>query len=78
MSISSAPVHLVFKGRLRTGSFIAFARHRADRLGVGIAIGDISDDAVGMDISGAPELIDAFEMACSLGPQDCLVTDVTR
>ena len=24
------------------------------------------------------ELVDAFEMACSLGPYECLVLDVTR
>jgi hypothetical protein len=31
-----------------------------------------------VNVSGAAELVDAFEMACSLGPYDCLVLEVAR
>jgi acylphosphatase len=67
-----------FKGRLKTGSFIEFARHRAARLGLEIKVVQASDDAISLHVSGAAELVDAFEMACSLGPYDCLVLDVAR
>ena len=67
-----------FTGRLRTGGFVEFARHRAARLNLRIDIGSVSDEAVSLTVSGAAELVDAFEMACSLGPYDCLVLDVVR
>jgi hypothetical protein len=31
-----------------------------------------------MRVSGQPDLVDAFEMAMSLGPEDCIVHDVIR
>lgn len=68
----------VFRGRLRTESFVEFARHRAARLCLGFEVGPVSSDAVALHVSGAAELVDAFEMACSLGPYDCLVLDVAR
>jgi hypothetical protein len=68
----------VFRGRLRTDVFVEFARHRAARLELAIAIGSVSDEAIALTVSGASDLVDAFEMACSLGPYQCLVLDVTR
>jgi hypothetical protein len=68
----------VFKGRLRTESFVEFARHRAARLGLGVEIGQIGVDAIALNVWGPAELVDAFEMACSLGPYDCLVLGVAR
>ena len=68
----------VFKGKFQTGSFVEFARHRAARLGLDIEVGQAGVDAVAVNVSGAAELVDAFEMACSLGPFDCLVLDVER
>lgn len=78
MAIMVERAHFVFSGRLRTDSFVDFARHRAARLGLGIAIAQTSEQAIALDVSGATELVDAFEMACSLGPYDCLVLDVAR
>jgi len=68
----------IFRGRLRSESFIEFARHRAARLGLSIEVAQISEVAVTIDVSGPAELVDAFEMACSLGPRDCLVLEVAR
>ena len=67
-----------FIGRLRTDSFIAFARHRAARLDLAMDIGATSNDAITLTVHGHADLVDAFEMACSLGPQECLILDVTR
>jgi hypothetical protein len=68
----------VFKGTFRTQSFVEFARHRAARLGLDVQFGQASAEAVALTVSGAVELVDAFEMACSLGPFDCFVRDVVR
>ena len=78
MTIMLEQARFVFKGALRSDSFVEFARHRATRLGLAIGVGAISDKAITIDISGAAELVDAFEMACSLGPHDCLIRDVAR
>ena len=69
---------LVFTGVLLPDVFIEFARHRAGRLALGIAIADISSTRISLTVSGETDLIDAFEMACSLGPYDCMVHDVAR
>jgi hypothetical protein len=74
----SESAKFVFSGRLRTDVFVEFARHRAARLELAIDIGDISDEAIALTVRGASDLVDAFEMACSLGPYECLVLDVTR
>ncbi len=71
-------VYLVFTGVLPPDVFIEFARHRASRLALGIEIEDISSARISLTVSGAHDLIDAFEMACSLGPYDCRVHDVVR
>jgi hypothetical protein len=68
----------VFSGRLRTDIFVEFARHRAARLELAIDIGDVSDEAIALTVHGASDLVDAFEMACSLGPYECLVLHVIR
>ena len=68
----------VFSGKLRADIFVEFARHRAARLDLVIYIGSVSDEAITLTVRGASELVDAFEMACSLGPYQCLVLDVTR
>lgn len=68
----------VFKGTFQTRSFVEFAWHRAERLGLDLQFGPSSAEAIAVNVSGAVELIDAFEMACSLGPFDCFVLDVVR
>jgi len=67
-----------FVGQLERESFMEFATHRARRLDLGYAFGECGDDAVDVTVEGAHDLVDAFEMACSLGPHDCIVLDVER
>jgi acylphosphatase len=78
LATMSERARFVFSGRLRTDSFVEFARHRAARLGLEIDVAQMSNEAITLNVSGAAELVDAFEMACSLGPYDCLVLDVAR
>jgi hypothetical protein len=77
-TMSNEHARFVFKGTFRGQSFGEFARHRAERLGLDLQLGQASAEAVALNVSGAAELVDAFEMACSLGPFDCLVRDVVR
>lgn len=74
----SLVVDFTFKGQIACDSFLSFARHRAGRLDLKLDIGSCSDAAVEVSVEGAEALVDMFEMACSLGPYDCMVLDVLR
>jgi len=71
-------VTLVFVGRLRPESFAEFVAHRARRLALDHALGAVGAERLEVTVRGEPDLIDAFEMACSLGPIDCIVLDAFR
>ncbi|QLF71227.1 hypothetical protein FE840_001820 [Peteryoungia desertarenae] len=67
-----------FRGALPVESFTGFAVHRAARLDLSLDLGACSDDICAMTVSGPTALVDAFEMAVSLGPQDCIVLEIDR
>jgi hypothetical protein len=69
---------LIFVGRFRSESFLDFIRHRAERLSLCAAVIAAGPDRFEVFVAGAEELLDAFELACSLGPIDCLVLDHYR
>lgn len=69
----TAPVLLEFTGTLTPASMDAFARHRAQRLDLGLEILESAPDRFLVAVSGPPELTAAFEMALSLGPADSLI-----
>ena len=73
-----ATTTLRFRGDLPQASFAEFARHRAAKLSIAHRL--VAQDARSATIrlSGPPALLDAFEMALSLGPAECLVLDVRR
>ena len=71
-------VTFVFTGRLVPPSFADFASHRAERLALDHGLGPVGADRAEVTVRGDPDLVDAFEMACSLGPIDCVVLDCTR
>ena len=48
----------VFKGTFRPTSFVEFAQHRAERLGLDLQFGQTSAEAVALNVSGATELVD--------------------
>jgi acylphosphatase len=68
----------LFEGQLNGRSYAEFARHRAARLDLALVIQALTDRAMRLSVDGEPDLIDMFEMAMSLGPQDCIVRDVIR
>lgn len=77
MSMTDAAL-IVFLGQFRSASFRDFVEHRAGKLALRAEILTFRQDRVEIAIAGATELIDAFELACSLGPIDCLVLDHYR
>ena len=70
-------VTFVFSGRFEP-SFADFDRHRVARLALDASAPDLRPDRVRITVSGQDDLVDAFEVACSLGPIDCLVDDIVR
>ncbi|PYB69675.1 hypothetical protein [Rhizobium wuzhouense] len=73
-----ATVSFTFSGRLEPQGFVAFAEHRATRLSLGLTIASCDHEYCRLTLSGPEALIDAFEMAVSLGPYDSIVLDVSR
>ncbi len=71
-------VRMSFKGHFVQPSFLDFVDRRAARLDLDVAVTSSGADRVAVEVSGQRDLIDAFEMACSLGPMDCLILDVER
>jgi acylphosphatase len=67
-----------FVGSLHAASFLEFAQHRARRLSLDLVTEGRSDGHAQMLVTGQADLVDAFEMAMSLGPQDCVIRDVWR
>jgi hypothetical protein len=69
---------LTFDGELARPSFTAFAAARARRLDLALVFGPIHAGSITVSVRGQRDLVDAFEAACTLGPSDCLVREVTR
>ena len=67
---------LRFRGVLVPQSFVAFMRHRADRLSLGLQIERCDHLSATVTVGGQSDLVDAFEVACSLGPADCRIDAV--
>jgi len=68
----------VFLGRFEPESFAEFVRHRATRLALEAELRTLRAERIEVDVTGEEDLIDMFEMACSLGPIDCIVLDIQR
>ena len=69
---------LVFDGALHAPSFVGFCAHRAARLSLRHTVLSQSPARVEVAVHGHHTLIDMFEMACSLGPDDCIVLSTWR
>ena len=71
-------IRFVFIGEIDCDSFVEFAWHRAGRLDLRMAVGFCDRQSIAVTVAGQQALVDMFEMACSLGPYNCIVHDVTR
>lgn len=71
-------VRFRFIGDLDGASFVEFAEHRARRLDIELRVVESGSEQATFDVGGEPDLVDMFEMACSLGPLNSIVRDVER
>lgn len=69
---------LEFIGDFSSDDFCEWVRHRANRLALVGWVREISNQEVEVVVYGEPELIDAMEVACSLGPFGVTVETVNR
>ena len=74
----SATDRIALLGRVDDPAFLPWIeRHRA-RLGLSGGIATCQAGRIELVVSGAPDLIDALELACSLGPAEVLVERTER
>jgi hypothetical protein len=71
-------VRFRFVGELDGASFVEFAQHRARRLDIQLRVVESGPNSATFDVGGEPDLVDMFEMACSLGPLTSIVREVER
>ena len=67
-----------FTGTFIPSSFEHFARHRAERLSLVFELQETKPNGMDMRVEGLVDLVDCFEVACLLGPADCLIDNVER
>lgn len=65
-------------GDLASNSVIPWILHRGRVLDLSGWVERISDTQIDMALAGPADLVDAMEIACSLGPTDVIVDQVTR
>ncbi|WP_181703172.1 acylphosphatase [Chthonobacter albigriseus] len=68
---------LVFTGRDLGADFLAFVEDRARRFSLDGWAAPAPSGSVRVVLSGPDALIDMLEVACLLGPVNCLVEDVS-
>ncbi|MGV0910377.1 acylphosphatase [Martelella sp. FOR1707] len=66
----------IMRGRFGADSFLPWMDRHARKLGLEKRIIAASPERIEMAVKGPPALIDAMEMACSLGPIDIWVEDI--
>lgn len=66
------------EGRLASNTFGSWICHRAALLDLKGWVTHDGPEAMSIVVTGPPALIDAMEMACSLGPMDVTVKSVLR
>lgn len=70
--------YLTLLGRFDNGSFPDWICHRAGLLNLSGWVKAQGDARVDVLVSGDADLVEAFEVACSLGPADIMVDRIDR
>jgi acylphosphatase len=65
-------------GDVGAASFVPWIEKHARKLGLNQTISHRDNDRIDLILEGPPELIDAMEMGCSLGPIDVWVETIQR
>lgn len=74
---AAVEVEFVLKGVLPQPAFLAFVQHRSACLSLEPQVDKAERDEVILRVKGVPDILDAFELACSLGPVEARVTSVS-
>lgn len=69
---------LVFTGKVDAPDYLDWIAHRAGRLGLRGWVARHDPSRVEVVVHGEPDLIDAMEVGCSLGPITVLVDAIER
>lgn len=75
---SAAHERLTIRGHLCAESFLPWIATHAARLGLDAEICRMDARRVDVDLCGPPDLIDAMEIGCLLGPFDIWVETIDR
>lgn len=76
--MSRIGVRLTLTGSLAAASLLPWIQHRAERLDLVGWVRQDTADQVTIEVHGPAPLVDAMEIACSLGPADALVDSIAR
>ena len=68
----------LLRGDLTTPRLPPWIERHARRLGLSARITERRPDAITVEVAGPPDLLDALEMGCLLGPIDAWVDSIQR
>lgn len=69
---------MTLTGDLACGTLVPWILHRGRVLNLSGWVERISDTRIDMALKGPADLVDAMEVACSLGPADVIVDRIVR
>jgi acylphosphatase len=75
---SNALEQMVLCGEFSAGSFVPWIEAYARKLGLTGIIHKAGPDRIELQLEGPPELVDAMEVGCLLGPIDIWVEKIER
>lgn len=78
MPVSNQVQRLIISGELGSASFLPWVARHSLRLGLACKPIRTSPAHAEFEVSGQPELIDALEVGCLLGPFDVWVETIER
>ncbi|MDS9467867.1 acylphosphatase [Paracoccus sp. MBLB3053] len=80
--MTSAPAisveRFVIMGQLAPAAFRPWISRHAGRLGLGVTFLSETSERIDISVKGPPDLIDAMEMGCTLGPAETWVETIER
>lgn len=75
---SNAREQMILHGEFSAGSFVSWIEAYARKLGLTGTIHTSGPDRIELHLEGPPELVDAMEVGCLLGPIDIWVETIER
>ena len=76
--LSNHKQRLVIHGNLASPSFLPWIARHSARLGLEARQIQVGSARVAIEVEGQPDLIDALEVGCLLGPIDVWVSSIER